>query len=179
MLRHFILFFLFLFSVNIATGQKFLQLEKIHSPKTKKYFPGHEITFQMRGGQWYTRVIDDISYEQNLLLFVNDHVHLDSIIAFRIFDQQRWSRPISNQLFNFAVVWAVYSTIDEAFQRDRFENIGQAFYVPPISSTGVGFLIRNLFKKRTFNLKKNEKGEAKRWRLRVLDLDVKKKKSGY
>ena len=175
MIRFILPFFLFIFLSNAAIGQKFLQLEKIHSPKTKKYFPGHEITFQMKGGQWYTRVIDDISYERNLILFAKDHVHLDSISAFRLYNQQKWSRPISTQLFNFSMVWTFYSLVDELFRNDRFQNIEPITYTIPLTSTGTGLLLRNLFKKRTYNLKKNEKGGAKRWRLRVLDLDIKKK----
>ncbi len=166
------LIFLFFFCTSLTFGQKFLQLEKVHSPKTKKYFPGHEITFQLHGGQWYTRVIEDINYEQNLLLFPKDHVHLDSIAALRFFDRQRWSRPLSNQFFNFAVVWTVYSVVDEAFRDDPFDNVEPITYIIPASSVATGFLIRHLFKKRTYRFEKNKMGEAKKWRLRLLDLDV-------
>ena len=168
-----ILLLLFFFSLNVAFGQKFLQIEKVHSPKTKKYYPGHEIIFQVHGGQWYTRVIEDISYEQNLLLFPKDHVHLDSIAALRFYDRQRWSRPLSNQFFNFAVVWTAYAIIDEALRDDRFENIEPATYTVPASSVATGLLIRHLFKKKTYRFEKNNKGEARKWRLRLLDLDVK------
>ncbi len=160
------------FFANNIDAQKFLQIEKVHSPKTKKYFPGHEITFQLHGGQWYTRVIDDINYEQNLLLFAKDHVHLDSIAALRFYDRQRWSRPLSNQFFNFAVVWTVYAAVDELVSGNNFDNLSKSVYMVPASSIATGFLIRHLFKKRTYRFKKNKDGEAKKWRLRLLDLDV-------
>ncbi len=175
-MRTILIFVLITFTGGELHAQKFLQLEKVHSPKTKKYFPGHEITFQLQGGQWYTRVIEDISYEQKLLLFPKDHVHLDSIAALRFFDRQRWSRPLSNQFFNFALVWTVYAAIDEAFRRDPFQNIDRSVYLIPASSVATGFLIRHLFKKRTYRFKKNKNGDAKRWRLRVLDLTVKGEK---
>ena len=174
-MRTLFLLLLPLFIFSPAFGQKFLQLEKVNSAKTKKYFPGHEITFQMKGGQWYTRVIDDISYEQNLVLFVKDHVNLDSITAFRTFNNQGWSRSLGNQFFNFAAVWAIYSVIDEALQDDPFKHVDKGVYIVPAASAGVGLLIRKLFKQRTFNLEKNKMGKAKRWRLRVLDLNVKSK----
>ena len=164
---------------SIVFGQKFLQLEKVHSPKTRKYFPGDEITFQMVGGQWYTRVIEDISYEQDLVLFAKGHVAVDSMVAFRVFDNQKWSRPIGNQLINFAVVWSTYTLVDAALSDDFSREITRPVaYVPPLTSAGLGLLMKRLFKKRTFNLEKNKKGEAKRWRLRVLDLEVKKATGG-
>ncbi len=161
------------FLVNVAYGQKFLQLERINSPKTRKYFPGHEITFQMIGGQWYTRVIEDISYEQNLLLFAKDHVPLDSIIALRSFKPQKWSRPLGNQFFNFAAVWALYSVVDEALQDEPFQQVDKSVYLIPATSAGIGFLIKKLFKQRTYHFDINKDGYAKKWRLRVLDIDVK------
>ncbi len=172
-MRTLLFFLLAFFLVNAASAQKFLQLERVNSPKTRKYFPGHEITFQMIGGQWYTRVIEDISYEQNLLLFPKDHVALDSIIAMRSFKPQKWSRPLGNQFFNFAAVWLLYSVVDEALQDQPFQQVNKSTYLIPATSAGTGFLIKKLFKQRTFRFEKNSRGEAKKWRLRVLDLDVK------
>ena len=168
-----LLFFLFL--ANICHGQKFLQLEKIRSPKTKKYFIGTEITFQVKGGQWYSRVIEDVSYEQKLLIFPKGHMSVDSIIAFRTFDRQKWSRPIGNQLINFAAVWTIFSVVDAAVSGNDFvDEVSRPFtYATPIMSTGLGLLIKKIFKKRTYKFSKNKKGEDKKWRLRALDLEVK------
>lgn len=165
-----------LFFLGEINAQKFLQLERVHSPKTKKYFPGTEITFQLSNDQWYTRVLEDVSYESNLLIFPKNNIHLDSITAFRTFHNQQWSRSISNQLLNFAVVWSVYAAIDQAFRDDKFQNIEPFTYYVPLGSVSTSFLLRNIFKKRTYKLDKNKMGEAKKWRLRVLDLDVKKQK---
>ncbi|HFA51864.1 MAG TPA: hypothetical protein ENJ95_22840 [Bacteroidetes bacterium] len=171
----FFLIFSFLF-IDAASCQKFLQLERVHSPKTRKYFPGHEITFQLTGGQWYTRVIEDISYEQNFVIFANGHVSLDSIIAFKTFNNQKWSRPIGNNLLNFAIAWTGFSLIaDAAGQYDY----GRSDAVIAGTSAALGFALKLFFKKRIFKLNKNKDGHAKRWRLRVLDLNVKEKKTGY
>lgn len=158
---------------SFCHGQKFLQLERTHSPKTKKYAPGSEITFQVVGGQWYERIIEDISYEQNLLIFPKGHMHVDSIIAFRVYDNQRWSRAIGNQMINFAAVWTIYSTIDAAIGGDFVDDINRPFiYTTPAFSAGLGLLIKKIFKQRTYKFTKNKDGEAKRFRLRVIDLDV-------
>lgn len=174
-MRHLLICSFLLFFGGAACGQKLLQLEKVNSPKTRKYFPGDEITFQVTGGQWYTRVIEDVSYEQQALIFAKGYMPLDSITAFRSFDTQKWSRPIGNQLINFAVVWSAFSLIDAAVSGNDFKDeITRPFvYATPVVSTGLGILIKKLFKKRTFSLEKNKEGEPKRWRLRTLDLTVK------
>lgn len=165
----------FLFFSNTCHGQKFLQLEKVNSAKAKKYALGSEITFRVVGGQWYTRVVEDISYEQNLIVFPKGHVHLDSIIAFRTYDDQSWSRPIGNQLINFAAVWTLYSTIDAALSDDFVGTLNRPFvYTTPVASTAVGLLLKTIFKQRTFKVEKDKNGGAKKWRLRVLDLEVRK-----
>ena len=172
-MRYLLLFLLSLILLENVQAQKFLQLEKLHSPKTRKYFPGYEITFQLNNGQWYTRVIEDVSYEQNLILFANGHVHVDSIIAFKSFNNQRWSRPIGNQLINFAVAWTAFSLVADAVSDDPGDSYGREDAIIAGTSAALGFSIKKLFTKRVFDLSKNKSGEAKRWRLRVLDLDIK------
>lgn len=166
---------LLVFSLVVCSGfsQKYLQLERLNSTKTRKYQLGDEITFQLNNGQWYTRIIDDVNYEQQLLLFANGHVELDSIVAFRSFNSARWSRPIGNQLFNFAAAWVLFSIVDQAVSDDPFQNIPKSAYIIPASSVATGFLIKKLFKQRTFKIKRNKAGEVTKWRLRVLDLTVK------
>lgn len=165
-----ILFAFLLFSQN-ALGQKFLQLERIHSPKTRKFFVGDEITFQM-GGQWYTRVIEDISYDQKLVIFPKGTAHVDSIMALRSFKPRSWSKPIGNQLYNFAIAWTGFALISAAVDDDDTYTRGDAAVAA--TSVGTGFLLQRFFRQRTFRMEKNSRGEAKKWRIRVLDLDVKR-----
>jgi hypothetical protein len=159
--------------VASAFGQKYLQLERLHNPKTRKYFPGDEITFRLNNGLWYTRVIDDISYEGQIVLFANGHVAVDSIMAFRSYKSGRWSRSIGNQLFNFAAAWVLFSLVDEAVSDDPFQNIPKSSVMVPATSVATGFLIKKLFKHRTFRIKRNRDEEVKKWRLRAMDLTVK------
>jgi hypothetical protein len=154
-----------------SSGQKFLQLEKVSSMRTQRYSPGDEITFQLIGGQWYTRIIEDLSHDQNLIIFANGHVKVEDIIALRSFKPRRWSKPIGNQLYNFAIAWTGFALISAAVDDDDSYTWGDASVAA--TSAGVGALLKSLFRKRTYHFDKNKKGEAKKWRLRVLDLNVK------
>jgi hypothetical protein len=158
-------------AVVSAFGQKFLQLERLHSAKTRRYLPGDEITFQLNNGQWYTRVIDGISYERQFILFANGHVAVDSIVAFRTYAPAKWSRPVANQFYNLAVAWALFATVDQAVEGEGFDPT----YVlaVPATSAGLGFFIKKLFRHRTYRIRRSEDGEVKKWRLRAMDLTVK------
>lgn len=175
-MRYTLTIILLLLLSDVSFGQKFLQLERVHSPKTKKYFPGDEITFQMVNGQWYTRVIDDISYEQKLVLFAQGAVHVDSIMALRSFKRKRVSKSLGNQLYNFAVAWTVFSLVASAV--DDEDTYSRGDVAVAATSIGTGFLLQKLFRQRTFRMEKNSRGEAKKWRLRVLDLEVVPSESG-
>lgn len=157
----------------LGFSQKYLQLERLNSTKTHKYQSGDEITFQLNNGQWYTRVIDDVNYERQLIFFANGHVELDSIVAFRTYTSARWSRPLGNQLFNFAAAWVLFSIVDQAVSDDPFQDIPKSAYIIPASSVATGILIKKLFKQRTYRIKRNKAGEVTKWRLRTLDLTVK------
>ncbi|MBI1225848.1 MAG: hypothetical protein GC192_11480 [Bacteroidetes bacterium] len=168
-----VLILAFFLLASISFGQKLLQLERLNSTKTRKYYPGDEITFQLNNGQWYTRVIDDVSYEKQFILFANGHVAVDSIVAFRSFKPARWSRSIGNQLFNFAAAWVLFSVVDQAVADDPFQDIPKSAYVIPASSIATGILVKKLFKHRTFRIRRDKSGEVTKWRLRTLDLTVK------
>lgn len=170
-MRNTLLILLFSVIAFNVFGQKYLQLEKLNRADTRKYFPGDEITFQLNNGQWYTRVIDDISYERQFILFPKGHVAVDSIVAFRSFKPARWSKSLGNQFYNFAAVWMVYSLIDQAVSGDSFDP--GVVLVVPATGAATGFLIKKLFKHRTYRIKRNKAGEVTRWRLRAMDLTVK------
>ncbi|MBI5914302.1 MAG: hypothetical protein HY842_02930 [Bacteroidetes bacterium] len=170
-MRNTLLILMLLFPAGAVFGQKFLQLENTRSPKTRKYSPGDEVTFRLSNGQWYTRVIDDISYERQVLIFANGHVEVDSIVAFRTFNRGRWSRAMGNQLYNFGAAWAVFSVIDQLVDGGSVD--ASPVLVPAATSVATGFLIKKLFRHRTYRITKNSRGEARKWRLRALDLSVK------
>lgn len=172
-MRHVILTIALICAAFLGTSvaQRFLQLEKVNSPKVRKYYPGNEITFQLSGDQWYTRIIEEVSYEEKTLLFANGHVHVDSILAFRTFEPRKWSRPVGNQLYNFAVAWTGFSLISAAV--DDSDTYTRGDVAVAAASAATGFLLKQAFKKRTFRLKKHKDGSPKRWKLRAMDTTVK------
>ncbi len=172
-MRYTLLFCFFVAFAGFSYGQRLLQLERVNNPKARKYFAGDEITFQLNNGQWYTRVIEDVSYEQKLVIFATGHVSVDSIVAFRSFERRKWSKPLGNQFYNFAIVWTGYALIADLASDDPGDNYSKTSIVVAGSSVVTGFLIKKLFRQRTFHFTKNKKGEAKKWRLRILDLEVK------
>lgn len=160
---------LFIILVTGLFGQdKYLQLEKVRTLKFIKYFPGDEITFQLSNGLWYTRVIEEVSYETKTIIFSDNQVQIDSIMAIRSYKPQSWSRPIGNQLYNFAIAWTLFSLIAGAVDEDDNYTIHDAGVAA--TSAGLGFALQKIFKKRTYRLKRNAKGELTKWRIRAMDL---------
>ena len=83
----FFTFLLVLLGCSLSTwsyGQKVLQIEKVNSYKTEKFSIGTELTYKLKGDDsWYHSAIKDLLIEENIILFHNRYVHLDSIAAFR------------------------------------------------------------------------------------------------
>jgi hypothetical protein len=163
---------IFLFISLSLFSQKFIQIEKLNSPKTNKFQIGNEVTFQLEGGQWYTRVIEDVNYEKQYLLFSNGHVKLEDITAFKTFNNRKWSRSLGNQMIAFAPVWAGYTAIASAV--DDEISFGKGDFIIMGVAAGVGILTRLIFKSRTYKFQKNNK-PSNRWRLRIIDLEVSKR----
>lgn len=147
---------------------KYLQLEKVRTLKFVKYYPGDEITFQLNNGLWYTRVIEDVYYESKTILFADNQVQLDSIVAMRSFKPQKWSRPVGNQLYNFAIAWTGFALI--AGLVDEGDSYSTGDVGVALTSAGLGFALQKLFKKKTYRLKQNKEGSYTKWRLRAMDL---------
>lgn|GEM_PF-645521 len=167
----FLFFFLFLFS-NSLLAQKFLQLEKFNSPRVKKFFIDQEMTFQLKESPgWFTRVIVDLSYDQNYLLFVNGYVRLEDISALRTFKSRKWSKPIGNQLFNFAIGWAGFSLVSAAV--DDGDSYTAGDFAVSAGAVIAGILIKRIFKHRTYRFsKKGSDKVSNRFRLRIMDLNI-------
>ena len=164
------IFTVFILFMGISSGaQKMLQIERLHSPKTIKFYKGSEITFQEKEGQWYTRVLSDLSYENNWLLFPDGKVDLDDVSAIRSFKNKRWSSSLGNQMILFAPVWAGYNAI--AMQVDSEEGFSRGDFWIMGASIGAGLALRTIFRQKTWRFKKKGK-DSRKFRLRILDLDI-------
>lgn len=159
---------LLLACTSLFGQDKYLQLEKVRTLKFVKYYPGDEITFQLNNGLWYTRVIEDVNYESKALIFSDNQVQIDSIVAVRSFKPQKWSRPIGNQLYNFAIAWTGFALVAGLVDDDDSYSSGDVAVAA--SSAGLGFTLQKLFKKRTYRLKRDADGQYTKWRIRAMDL---------
>lgn len=156
---------LFLFTFGLSSpliAQKFFQMEKIGSLKVKKYYVGDQLTFQIKEypNVWLTESIEDIYQEENMILFSDRAVKLDEIVKIR--RKKKWSKGIGNNLYRFGIAWAGFSLLGTL----GGVPLTWAAAIVPASSFVAGFLIKNLFKHRTYRI-------GKKRRLRILDLDRK------
>lgn len=162
--------FIFLFFTCAAFSQKMLQIERLNSSKTIKFYQGNEIIFQTKDGQWYSRVIEDINYENNWLLFVDGHTPIDQIVAMKLTKNKKWSQNLGNQIMLFAPLWAGYTAIASAVDDEHGFEKGD--YIIMGSALATGALLRLLFNSKTYKFSKNGKPSGK-FRLRILDLNLK------
>jgi len=163
-LNRLLLLLLFCFcGVQSGLSQKILQIEKYGKAKTKKYFIGDELTYQLEGDDfWYTEIIQDILVEQESLLFPSRLIPIDKIRKIKSFKSRRWSRALSNSLFWFSGGFVGLSLIAAA---TTTFTLGTNVWLFPAIAVPVGFLVRWIFKSKTYKLGKKRK-------LRVLDLNV-------
>lgn len=162
--------FILLFFTSLLFSQKMLQIERLHSAKTIKFYQGSEITFQTKDGQWYTRVLMDLNYENNWLLFVDGHTPIGQIVAMKLSKNKKWSQNLGNQIMLFAPLWAGYTAIASLI--DKEHNFEKGDYIIMGSALATGALLRLLFTSKTYKFSKNGKASNK-FRLRILDLNLK------
>ena len=163
MMRIFLFILLFCgLSLHSVLAQKVLQLEKYGKAKVKKHFIGEELTFRLKDDKnyWYKDVIQDILVEEGIIIFSNRAVKLDEIDAIRSFKVARFGQSMSRNLFIFGASWTIFSLIGLPIGWNV--GIGDAILV--VADTIAAFLVRNLFRYRTFRV-------GKKRRLRLLDLN--------
>jgi hypothetical protein len=162
-MKYLLITLLFL-GLSVVTGnaQRFIQMEKYGSAKVKKYYIGDELTYKLREypNDWTTSIIEDVILSENLVVFNNRAIKLDEITEIRSFKPARWSSALAKNLNRFGVSWGVFSLLGPLVDTP----ITWAAAIVPASAFAAGFLIKRIFKHRTFRLGK------RRW-LRMLDMD--------
>jgi len=151
---------LFFFFASTLSAQKFLQLEKAGSFKVKRYHPGEEVTFKIKGDDyWYTEDILDVLIEDQIVLFTYRAIPIGDITHIRSFKQKKWSKPVGQQLYNFGAAWLLFSlgaTIGGT-------PLSESSFTVPLAAGTLGFLVQKIFRHQTYKI-------GKRRRLRLLDL---------
>jgi len=169
-MRHFFIFILLL-CTSVVFSQKLLQIERLHSPNTIKFYQGNEITFQTNDGQWYTRVLEDFNYENGWLLFVDGYTPMSDIAAVKMSKNKKWSQSLGNRIMAFAPLWAGYTAIGSLVDDDIRFSKGD--YIIMGSALATGGLLRLIFKSKTYKFSKKNGKPSSKYRLRILDLNLK------
>lgn len=162
---YFLLLTLFVLGLSLqpASAQKILQMEKYGKVKTKRYYLGDELIYQLKDDKnWYSATIDDIKVEEKIVLFNNRYVKLDEIHALKSFHNRGWSSKAGYSLMVFGGSWSFFALGGMLIDADRF-----AYQKSDAIVTGTallsGWLIQKLFKSKTYKMGK------RKW-LRVLDI---------
>jgi len=155
---------LFFFPNYSLFAQKLLQIEKVGSLKTQRYYIGDEVIFQLEGEEddyWYRERIIDILVEANSVLFTNRVIKISSITKIRSFKDRGWSRNLSSRAFLASGAFVAFSLIGSATTEFM---LNRASAIIPGATIIVGLAIRLIFRRKTYKI-------GKRRRLRVLDLN--------
>ena len=155
-----ILLLLFL-STSVTQAQVFLQVEKFNDPRTLKIQPGEYLTYTLKEypDVWRKEQIQAIDYEGNMIVFDEGFRTLEELDKIRLY--RGWAKAIGYGLMQFSAGWYLFGGIATVTQSDytmseREIVIGGIF-------AAVGFVIKQLFYKRTIKL-------GKRHRLRIVDI---------
>jgi hypothetical protein len=147
-----------------APAQVFLQMERSGKAATTKFSPGRELTYRLAGKkEWETAVLERILPEENRVLLGIRYLAPDDIGALRSYQPQSWSKPLATNLYVFGAAWTGFALGASLVDRDDPYTAGDAIVAG--SAIVTGFLIKSLFRHRTFRM-----GEKRR--LRIIDLRV-------
>lgn len=152
-----------LFPRDSEAQLRFLQIETVGKVKTRKFAVGDELTFRIGGeDSWQRAYIEDFRMDEQIILLGNGFVRLPEIGAIRTFDGRERSRLIGTQLYVFGTAWSFFALAGSLAVPDRF-NYQASDAIVTASSFAVGFVIRQIFKQKTWKI-------GKRRRLRLIDL---------
>ncbi len=155
---------LFFFTSHSIFAQKLLQIEKVGTLKTQRFYIGEEVVFQLVGetdGYWYRETIEDILVDANSVLFTHRLIEIADIAKIRTFKNRGWSRGLSNNAFVASSGFVGLSLIAAATTEFMLNT---ASVIIPGTTIIAGLAIRLIFRRKTHRM-------GKRKRLRVLDLN--------
>lgn len=160
----FILTALFALTSSALWPQKVLQIEKRGVAKTKKIFIDAELTYQVKGDDyWYRGAIKDFLVEENIIVFYDRFVHVDSIAAFR-YDRQKMG-ALGKQVLWFGLAWSAYALVGTATDGNPETHYEWSDAAVTGASALTGWIIPKLFRYKLVKF-------GKRKRLRLLDLSI-------
>ncbi|MEL6986496.1 MAG: hypothetical protein AAGK97_01600, partial [Bacteroidota bacterium] len=111
---------------------------------------------------WYAETIKDVLVQDSLILLEVGYVHIGEISFIKTDKSRKWSKKMGNALIQFGGQWGFWSVMGAAFGGG---TLGWAALTVPLISSGVGFIIKLIFK-----TKKHKIGNNKR--LRLMDISL-------
>ena len=149
----------------IRAQEVVLQLEKVNSPKTRKFVVGDRLEYRTRDdAEWQRGQLERLVPEEQLVIFNNRLIALDQITAIRHGGPRRWSASVGASLVTFGATWGALSLISGVVDAEGDPlTVGDA--VVAGGAVGLGYAILRLFRYRRIPL-------GGRYRLRLLDLRV-------
>ncbi|MEM1323891.1 MAG: hypothetical protein AAGG75_26765 [Bacteroidota bacterium] len=149
-----------------SSAQKFIQLEKTTSLKTKRFYIGETLTFRLNGDKyWYEDVIKDILVDDGLVVFYNRAVKVEDISAIKTYKDAGWSRAWAWRLWVFGGAYAFFNFVALPF--DLAVSINALTWQVPSVALIAGLALRLIFKSKKYKI-------GKKRRLRLMDLEFTK-----
>jgi hypothetical protein len=136
-----------------------LRLEKVNSPKTKRFVVGDEVRLLLVTGEWYTGAIERLDIKEGIIAMPQGLIPIDKVIGFQTQSQYRWGRLIRNQSITLGAGILLFSLADPLTGMP-YNTL--ALYVAPgviIAGFLTDWIIRSSYKR-----------IGDKWRLRILDL---------
>lgn len=161
--KYFFLFIFFSCFHQSISAQKIFQIEKFGSTDVVRFYIGSTVTFKLADtDQWFTRTIEDIVAEENLILFTETgFVNIKDITAIqKTVAKGKW-KAYASSLYLFGVQWGFWSVAGTLLG----EPLTWLAAIVPATAFTIGFLIQTFARSKIWKI-------GKRRRLRVLNLNI-------
>ena len=161
-------FFLFAI-IFMASGQKYLIIEKSGRAKTERLNQFDEITFQLKDDDkgWYTRQILDLNADAQLILLGDDWMPISDIARIKLKRKRVWASIVGGALMGGGASMFLGDVYYTLTGRPEISEDGMEFGA---INMAVGAGVRSLFGPIKYNL-------GKRVRLRAIDITFRSSKT--
>jgi hypothetical protein len=153
--------------VTQLDAQVYLQLERAHSLRLKKFFPGEKIEFKTQDipDYWQSGVIIDILPTDRSLVFTDRITQIEEISYFRF--ERNWPKPVSFTLTAFGISWLAFGGVIEGGRSLGVLDTEYTFGWDT-ALIGAGSLVSGLLIRKIWSLSVRKMND--RNRLRIIDL---------
>jgi hypothetical protein len=144
---------------NGIEAQKFIRLDKINTPITKKFFIGEKFDFTLKAfpDVWRSETILKLDFDSQAIVFDQDLLVIDQIDKVRTY--RPWAHTLGVNLYRFSASWFVFGGI---IHLTTDYKVDSKTAIIGSSTLALGIILDKLLFKKTHNL-------GTRWKLRVLD----------